>query len=1024
MAFVGREVVLHTLDEALDEALAGRGRLLMVTGEAGMGKTALLLRFAERARARDVAVVVGRCLETAGRPAYQPWLDVQRDLVGRGWLTEDATPIPVSAQSSRAALIDDVVAALKATSDVHDVVVIVEDLHLANRETALLLQVLAGRLHESRLLVVASCRRGEASLARDISDVVDELAADEITLAPLGEEDIRVLLAAAGLPGDRSAPVLGRTGGNPLFVSTAIRLLRSGATDVDAAEIPPGIRQAVRRQIRLAAEAHSDVPELLEAASVVGERFGVAVARYVYPRDNLLDAVDAAVTAGLLAEQAGSVAEFAFTHALVRDTVYSDIPPGRRAALHARVLDAGDLVDPDDAAFHAVRAASAGKASVAVELSVQAAARASELYAYEAAATHLRHALAAGELVAPHDSAQVCDLLTALATACGHAGDLEAARAQGLRAADLAARIGDVPRRARALLAAAEHVPFLDRDDELAELLRACAADLGDEATPERALLLARLASLGSDDAATRERLTAEAVDVARRLGVDGLLFDVLATRMQALWGSPAHRHGPADARDLLSAAGTAERKVQAHLWVLYHDLTACDIPAARIQVSELERMATRTSWGRHHLYATSRRAMLDTLTGDFASARAALESAYEIGLTSRDPEADAVRWGQLYTLAWHVDVSPADVEFLRSAADRYLGTSTHRLFRLAQAVLALRGGNRDAAAEMLATATTGGVESLPKDMHLPWLLALTAWLCAHLGEPVLARDVDAALAPYDGRAIVVAGAVQWMGTVSHYRGLAAHAQGDPVAASDRLEAARQTYERIGARPWAVHAMRDLATVTGRANPRAEELAARLGMRAEARGPTLSREGEVWRLTGGTTDLLFKDSLGLGYLARLIGSPGRQISATALAGLPESSADSEVLDRQAVAAYRGRIAELRRSIDEADEDHDLERAARERSELEFLIAELERAAGLGGRSRRLGSQGERARINVTRAIHSALDRVHAQDPDLAQLLRNCVQTGNLCSYTPRPQGDFDGESSPVNRSTRNQRHSE
>lgn len=1001
MAFVGREVELGALDEALEEALAGRGRLVLVTGEAGMGKSALQLQFAELARARNVAVIVGRCLEAAGRPAYQPWLDVQRDLVGRGWLAEDAAPIPDMGQSFRAALFDDVVRTVTAVSDVHDVVVIIEDLHLANRETALLLQALAGRLPDSRLLVVASCRRGEARLAMDIADVVDDLASDEITLAPLDEENIRALLNAAALPPDRSSQLLRRTGGNPLFVTTAIRLLRSGATDLEAAAIPAGIRQAVRRQIRLAADSHSDVPELLEAVSVVGERFSVAVARYVYPSDNLLDAIDAAVTAGLLTETPGSVAEFAFTHALVRDTVYSDIPPGRRAALHARILDAGDLLDPDGEAFHAVRAASAGQATAAVELSVQAAARASGLYAYEAAATHLRHALAAQELVAPSDRGQVAELLTALAHACGHAGDPVAARAHGLRASELAARSGDVPARARALLAAAEYVPFLDRDDELAKHLDTCVTDLGNDPTPERALLLARLASLGSDDVATRERLTAEAVEVARQLGDNGLRFDVLATRMHALWGSPFYRNGPADARDLLSAAGTTDRTFQAHLWVLYHDLAECDIPAARVQVAEIERMAAQTSWGGYLLYATSRRAMLHTLTGEFAPSREALERAHEIGVQTRNPEADAVRWGQLYTLAWHVDIEAADQTFLNDVADQFLGTSTHRVFRLAKAVLALRAGDREAAAEMMTAATTGGVGTLPQDVHLPWQLALIAWLCAELGEPDLAREVDAALEPYDGRAIVVAGSVQWMGTVGHYRGLAAHAYGDRAEAMRRLEEARQTYERIGARPWAVHAMRDLATVTGRSNPRAEELAARLGMRTQTRGPSLSQEGEIWRLTGGATDLLFKDSLGLGYLSRLIRSPGQQISAAALAGLPESSADSDVLDRQAVAAYRNRIAELRRSIDQASEDHDLARADRDQSELEYLIAELQSAAGLGGRSRRLGSVAEKARLNVTRAIHSALDRIEAQDPDLAQLLRQCVQTGNQCSYTPR-----------------------
>lgn len=187
-------------------------------------------------------------------------------------------------------------------------------------------------------------------------------------------------------------------------------------------------------------------------------------------------------------------------------------------------------------------------------------------------------------------------------------------------------------------------------------------------------------------------------------------------------------------------------------------------------------------------------------------------------------------------------------------------------------------------------------------------------------------------------------------------------------------------------------------------------------MRSEAPAASLIREGEVWRLRWGARELVVKNSLGLGYLDRLIRRAGQPISAAELAGAPQSGGEEDVLDRQAVAAYRRRIADLHRTIEESDRNDEQERMAKARTELQLLTAELKRAAGLGGRPRRFGSDAEKARVNVTRAIHAAIDRIAAQDADLATSLRRSVQTGNQCVYLP-PQATASsagpGEGQPV-----------
>jgi hypothetical protein len=160
------------------------------------------------------------------------------------------------------------------------------------------------------------------------------------------------------------------------------------------------------------------------------------------------------------------------------------------------------------------------------------------------------------------------------------------------------------------------------------------------------------------------------------------------------------------------------------------------------------------------------------------------------------------------------------------------------------------------------------------------------------------------------------------------------------------------------------------------------------------------------------------DSLGLRYLDLLVRNPGRELTALELVRLTgatgaagtQTQADDlheasgagvdDVLDQQARAAYRQRLTELGQELAEAEEWNDTERASRLRAERDFLVRELTAATGLGGRSRKLGSEAERARINVTRAIRSAISRIGDRAPGAAAHLDQTVRTGTRCSYSP------------------------
>jgi tetratricopeptide (TPR) repeat protein len=193
------------------------------------------------------------------------------------------------------------------------------------------------------------------------------------------------------------------------------------------------------------------------------------------------------------------------------------------------------------------------------------------------------------------------------------------------------------------------------------------------------------------------------------------------------------------------------------------------------------------------------------------------------------------------------------------------------------------------------------------------------------------------------------------------------------------------------------------------------------------------KEGEYWTLGHGDKSFRLKDTKGLGYLAHLLRHPGVEFHVLDLAGgiarqqdkyeaspstrgLPRGAEDleeagihvgslgdaGEMLDEQAKAAYKRRLAELREELQEAKEVGNVERAEHAEREIDALTRELSRAVGLGGRSRRAASASERARQSITKTIKSVVERIGQSDARMGDVFSRCVKTGNFCSYRPDP----------------------
>jgi hypothetical protein len=229
---------------------------------------------------------------------------------------------------------------------------------------------------------------------------------------------------------------------------------------------------------------------------------------------------------------------------------------------------------------------------------------------------------------------------------------------------------------------------------------------------------------------------------------------------------------------------------------------------------------------------------------------------------------------------------------------------------------------------------------------------------------------------------------------------------GETDRAARHFEEAHAHAERVGAHRFSQLARQGLERAGGAA-PRAPAPAPAPDALPRAALPatfSLTREGDVWRITCGEETFRLKDSKGIQMLERLIAEPGREFHALDLvvpqAGAQDLGDSGEALDPRARADYQRRVVDLRAQLTEAVELGDPGRAEAARTELDFIGRELSRALGLGRRGRRTGSNAERARVNAQRRLRDAIRRIGEQHRELGKHLAWAVRTGTFCSYSP------------------------
>ena len=348
---------LEQLTAALESATASRGSTVLVSGEAGIGKTRLLSEFADRARGEGAVVLTGRCIDLvgAGLP-YLPLVEALRPLRGR--LVLDDLPVALRElprllpelapelaagsgdEKSQLRLFEETVGVLEQVTTSAPVVLVLEDLHWADESTIDLVAFLAHAVLASRILCVATYRSDELRPDDPRRRLLDELvrarAGVELALAPLTADDLGALLAdlaADELTPDLAATIYARSEGNPFFAEELLAAARRGEDT-----LPSVLRDVLLRRVaRLGTEGRS----VLRAAAAAGRdvTFGLLAAVTPLDEERLVEALREAVEGDVLAaDQPASM--FRFRHALLAEAVYGTLLPGEREDLHLRLATA------------------------------------------------------------------------------------------------------------------------------------------------------------------------------------------------------------------------------------------------------------------------------------------------------------------------------------------------------------------------------------------------------------------------------------------------------------------------------------------------------------------------------------------------------------------------------------------------------------------------------------------------------------------------------------------------------------
>ncbi|HEY3471771.1 MAG TPA: AAA family ATPase [Amycolatopsis sp.] len=804
---VGRERESGLLAARLDQARAGRGGLVLVAGEPGIGKTRLVQEAAAGAEALGVPVAWGRASDEEGSPPYWIFRQIARDL-GRALppaLAEGGTA------TDRFEAFEAFAAQLLAAAEPDGLLVALDDLQWADAASLALLVHTVRSAARSRLLLVATYRDtetvGREALTSALAALAHEAGQTRLRLVGLPTADVRrqlELVTGETVRPEVAAVVSRRTGGNPFFVGELAGLLDSG---VDA--LPDGVLDTVRARLaRLTARTRELVATAAELGSEPDPCGLAAVTGHAL--DVVLGALDEAAAAGLVVSRPG----WRFRHDLIREAARADLPTAARADAHARLAGwlagrPGAAERATEIAHHLLASAPVGDPREAAEWAERAGDQSFERLAWEQAADLYRRALDIG---APPDPGDRGRLLRRHATALTRDGDIQSAKAILAKAAEAAREAGD-PAALGEVALAMEGLSDPWGDFSGDRLAAEALAQLPAEDSPLRARLLAlRAGEAGFAGGEDPDRASAEALAMAERLGDTQVLRSALRARQMARSG-PDGVHERLELAERMAALGRSEVDDDTLLWGLLWRFDALmmlgRLDEAEALLGPMRRLSDRlrrplARW--HYLRGV---AAVEATRGRFDAAIATVRDC--LGLVEGRAHESVVGVSVFVLLT--IDGLTGREDLVTAEQFEAFDRNSPGFVRPVYGLYWAQRGDLERARRILHPADG---EALAQPALLP-TLATRAELAALMDEPAVAADMAARLRPHADLFVTGgAGTVTNFGSVRTYLGLALATSGHLDEAVRELRLGVAANDTAGAPPFAALARFELAKALAR----------------------------------------------------------------------------------------------------------------------------------------------------------------------------------------------------------------
>jgi hypothetical protein len=855
--FVGRDAELALIEEAQKRAFTEpRLQTVLVGGEAGIGKTSLIAQIASRAHAAGAIVLLGHCDEDLTVP-YQPWIQALSHLVQhlgpegvaalsplhRGALARfvpalgwDAASRGDPGDAERLVLIHAVETLLAQVSAETPIVLVLEDLHWADAASLHVLRQLVASADATAVLILCTYRhtdlRHEHPLTARLADLHRHACVARLRLGGLDDsETVQLIAAAAGHELDAAAihfahALRRETDGNPFFTGELLRHLgESGLlyqdTDgrwnirggLEGTSLPASVRDVVARRVaRLGPEAR----RILTLAAVIGRDFELEILARVAERseDEVLDVLEAATTAAVVTERAGTPGSYRFGHALIQRTLYEDLGAARCARTHQRVGEAleatpgADRTRTAELARHWMAAIRPAHHDKALQYVIRAADDALAALAPDDAIRWYRQALDLAARQMPADEALRARLLVGLGTAGRQVGAAEHREAL-LEAIGIARRIGDTDLLVDAVLAADRGVAGTSEVDlQRVEATQAALDAVGPADSRKRARLLTVLSQeIDARDWERRRDLSTEAVAVARRIDDADTLMAILPV---------AYQHYPPEALDCrledtaqAIALADSRRNPLAGCTARFHRIDACmqaaDLVELDQRLAELRALATSTGLPMHLWQlrmATSFRALLD---GRPDEAEVEATTALEIGTAGGHVEAMLAYGAQLVDIRRHQGRLGEMISMFEAVA---IENKSAIGFPQLLASLYAEVGWIDDARTFSVRDAADEFRGLPRDESWLSIVHCCATTAIAVGDADACRTLYEQMRPYEGR--IAAAYATTAGATARVLGRLADALGRDVDAEAHFRVALELHERIRAPYWIARTQLDV----------------------------------------------------------------------------------------------------------------------------------------------------------------------------------------------------------------------